>query len=356
MAPQDGKALEETLVSSLALLSRFTTSLNPATASPTADPIDNAPNPLHILRDSAKLLKAQATKISLLSINKPFSPSAVQRIVKDVSGTCLPAMMSAVQICDQSKAIWSTMMSREAHLRVRRILKDIETLLEEVRSVAQGNEPRKRDSLNSTGVVWESCDALIELEQLGIAGLAVEKAQQWRDTIKDAIEELREWKEGEDLDSEGQDELLESDDEGVDGDRDSIEDIFNAANSMPKDRPELESVVEDADGRLKKIVLLYNAVIKRRLKTYKSCPGEAESTSNNIDRLDKAMERLRRLPHQVDELASCLYDLDEVRAIAQLKKCVAEASHVAERLFPSWDAREDEFTTWSVKWKEAIRG
>ncbi|KAF2765267.1 hypothetical protein EJ03DRAFT_210755 [Teratosphaeria nubilosa] len=356
MAPQDSNALEETLASTFALLSRFTTSLNPATASPTASPIDNAPNPLHILRDSAKLLKAHTTKISLLSINKPFSPLAVQRIVKDVSGTCLPAMMSAVQICDQEKVVFGTTMPREAHLRVRRVFKEIETLLEEVRSVAQGNEPRKRDSLNSTGVVWESCEAVIELERLDIAGLAVQKAEQWRDTIKDAIEELREWKEGEDLESEGQDELLGSDDEGVDGDRDSIEDIFNAANSMPKDRPELESVVEDADRRLKKIVLLYNAVIKRRLKMYKSSSDEADGASKNIDRLDEAMERLRRLPHQVDELVSCFYDLDDVRAMAQLRKCVAEASHVAERFSTGWDGREDEFTTWSGKWKEAIKG
>jgi hypothetical protein len=357
MAPStaDTDSLNELLNSTLALVAQCNASLNPSPTAPDAAPVANPPNALIVLRDSAKLLKAHTTKISLLAINTPFTPSAVRKVLTELSGTCVPAMMSAVQICEQQKATWGTFMGREAQLRVRGVCKEMAALLQEVQSVAQGNVPRRRDRLHSTGVVWESCDALMELEKLGIAGLAVQKAEQYRDTIKDAIEELREWKEGEDLDSEGRDGLLDSDDEGVEGDRDSIEDIFSAANSMPKDRPELAKRVEEADGKLKKIVLLFAALIKRRLKTYKGgVPGQAQASDPNMGRLDGAMESLRRLPHQVDELAGHFYDLDEEKVKEQMSKCVQEAIAAAEHVRLNWNGEEDEFTAWSLKWKKVL--
>ena len=68
-----------------------------------------------------------------------------------------------------------------------------------------------KGSLAMTGTVWQACDAVIELKKLGIAGLAVRKAEQYRATLKDALEELQEWSEEE---SDGEDEgNTRSDDE-----------------------------------------------------------------------------------------------------------------------------------------------
>ena len=251
-------------------------------------------------------------------------------------------------------------MEAEVKARVRRVLRELQMLLEEVRSLALGNAPggvrggAGRDSLSSTGLVWEACDALTELGVLGIAGLAVRKAEEWRDTLKDAIEEMREWAEGEDTDTEGHDELLDDADEGVDGDRDSLlEEIFNAANSLPKDRVDLKVLVGVAEGKLKRVVLLYNALLKRRFKTF---VGGGEGDETNVDRLDAAMGSLRCIPHQVDELASCFYDLDEARAKAMLEKCTNEARTAALVMESSWSAekKEDEFTAWSKKWIDAV--
>lgn len=260
-------------------------------------------------------------------------------------------MMSAVQICEQERAVWGVLLSKEVRLRVTRVFREIENLLSELQSIANGdNAPARRDSLASTGVVWESCDALTELERLGIAGLAVQKAEQYRDAIKDAIEELQEWREGTDLDTEGQDDaLLDDDDEGVAGDADSIEDIFNAPNSLPKDRPELRDLVEAAEGKCKKIVLLYTALIKRRLKTFKTGGHNA-----SVERLDHIMERLKAAQSEVDDLASCFYDLSEDNAKTQMAKCVSDARAAADGAKMNWEGKEDEFTVWSRKWEEAI--
>lgn len=352
MAPktEDLRVLNELILSTLALLKQFTSSLGNDKAETPAT-IANPPNPLEVVRDAATLLKAHTTKLSLLGINKPFTPTAITKVLRELSGTCLPAMMSAAQICEADKASWGSQMATEVHRRVKRVFREVENLLKELQSIASGNEPggTRRDCLSSTGVVWESCDALIELEKMGIAGLAVLKAEQYRDSIKDAIEELREWKEGTDLDTEGQDDaLLDSEDEGVGGDADSMDDLFNAANSMPQDRPELKALVETAEARLKKIVLLYTALIKRRFKTFK------RGDKVHVAALDKVAIQLYEVQTDIDDLAAYFYDLDEDSAKEWLEKCTKEARVACGVVRLGWDGKEDEFTTWSKKWEEAI--
>ncbi|KAK5118019.1 hypothetical protein LTR62_004063 [Meristemomyces frigidus] len=361
MAPReaDTQALDDAITSTLTRLTEFAAFLKPSTPSPLTEPIKTPPNPLNVLRDSAMLVKAHTTKISLLAINKPFTPSAIAKVIRLLSAECLPAMMSAVQICEQESGVWSNVIAREAQARVRRVFLEMETLLQEVQAVSQGNgNARSRNSLSSTGVVWESCDALIELQKLGLGGLAVQKAEQWRDTIKDAILELEEWKEGEDPDTEGHDALLDSEDEAVEGDKGSVEDLFFAANSLPSDRLELKTLVEDSINRLRKVVLLYSALLKRRLRTFdKSCDGADEGTDERrakVSRLDEALAGLQKVPHQVDDLAGCFYDLDEERAKVGLAKCVETALSAALTMKVDWTGNEDEFTAWRVKWKAAV--
>lgn len=357
MAPSetDTRALVDLISSTLGVLHQFNLSLAPSAntrKANTATSTENPPNPLRVLSDSAKLLKAHTTKLSLLAINKPFTPSAITKVLKEFAGTCLPAMMSAVQICEQEQDRWSGTLVREVKLRVLRVFKEIPTLLGEIKAIAEGNGGGAgRDSLSSTGIVWESCDALIELEQLGIGGLAVQKAEQYRATIKDAIEELHDWAEGEALETEGRaDGLLDSDDEGVDGDRDSVEDIFHASNSLPKDREDLKELAEEAEVRLKKVVILFAALVKRRLRTFQSDVSSYKDEHNAPRRLDHLLFHLKRIPYRTDELAGALYDLDRESADTQLELCITEAMSACEAMSLDWKGHTDEFTEWSRKW------
>jgi hypothetical protein len=356
MAPPssaDLKALTTLIASTQAVLAQFTASLADNAPKP-IDRIPNPPNPLQVFSDAARLVKAHVTKLSLLVINKPFT-----RVLRELASTCLPALISGVQICQQDKPTWSDLLAREAQLRTRRVFRELETLLLEIKSVAQGAEAGSssgRDSLSTTGVVWEACDSLAALHTLGIAGLAVQKAEQWRDTIKDAIEELQEWADGEDLETEGQnDALFDSEDEGVAGDdNDSLNDIFNAANSLPADRPELKELVEQAVEKLKKIDILYRALIKRRLKTYKSVTAMEDDKASSAQNLDALLDNLKSLPDSVDDLASNFYDLDEEAARTALAGCVKKACETATLAKLNYDGKEDEFSTWSKKWVEAV--
>ncbi|TKA43893.1 hypothetical protein B0A54_05654 [Friedmanniomyces endolithicus] len=329
----DTKALQILITTTLTQLASSAVFLSPSSQSTTAlttTPVANPPNPLHVLRDAALLVKAHTTKLSLLAITAPFTPSAISKVLRQVAAESLPAMLSAVHICRQEHAVWGTMMATEAQSRVRRVYKEMETLLQEILALSQGqgHSSKTRNSLSSTAVVWETCDALVALSMLGISGLA--------------------WAAGEDQETEGHDALLDDNDEGVEGDRDSLmEEIFHAANSLPADRVELKELVEEAGRRLKRVVLLYTAVVKRRLKTFE----EGDAT---VGRLDEAVEGLRRIPHLVDELAACFYDLDEEKARAALDKSVREALAVATVMREDWSGGSDEFTAWSMKWKDAV--
>jgi hypothetical protein len=341
MAPPssaDLKALTTLIASTQAVLAQFTASLADNAPKPT-DRIPNPPNPLQVFSDAARLIKAHVTKLSLLVINKPFTPTAITKVLRELASTCLPALISGVQICQQDKATWSELLAREAQLRTRRVFRELETLLVEIKSVAQGAEAGSssgRDSLSATGVVWEACDALAALNTLGVAGL--------------------EWAEGEDLETEGQnDALFDSEDEGVAGDdNDSFNDIFNAANSMPADRPELKELVEQAVEKLKKIDILYRALIKRRLKTYKTVVATEDGKGSSAQDLDALLDNLKSLPDSVDDLASNFYDLDEEAARNALAGCVKKACETATLARPNYDGKEDEFSTWSKKWVEAV--
>jgi hypothetical protein len=270
-------------------------------------------------------------------------------------------MIAGVQICGQEKATYGSLLGREAAARTRRVFVELEALVLEIRSVAatgiasaSGNG---RDSLSTTGVVWESCDSLAELKALGMGGLAVQKAEELRETVRDAAEELQEWAEGGDLESEGQDALFDSGDEGVEGDdNDSFNGIFNAANSLPADRVELKELVGKAVEKLKKVEILYKALVKRRLKTYKSVAAAVEGKKSSAEYLDALMDGLKELPDSIDDMASTFYDLEEEDAKTALDECLDKAREIAVLARLNYDGEEDEFSTWSKKWIEAVVG
>ncbi|QIW95705.1 hypothetical protein AMS68_001223 [Peltaster fructicola] len=359
MPPQP--SLEQTLATTDTLLSQYLEVLGPNKAEDVT--LSDPPAALPLLSDCARLLKAQVTKLSLLAINKPFTPSAISSVLRDTTTSCLPAMMSAVQICETQRDMFGGFFVDEIRGRVRRVVREMLGLVQEVTSIAneaaqknaQGRRSDNggRDSLSSTGIVWSGCDDLITLTTTGVAGLAVHKAEAYRDMISDAIAELQEWREGEDTENEGiEDNLLDSDDEGVDGDRDSLNDLFNAANSLPADRVQLRKLVEEAESKLKKVVLLYTALIKRRIKQFPAQP--TASDADVVRRLNSVTSSFKQISNMVDDMASSFYDLDEELAEKKLHDLLGQAMSCADIMEHNVKDKEDEFTNWLTRWKEAI--
>lgn len=363
--PKDLKALIELTKSTRTLLTHFQSSLAPSSAAIPSDSQTTAtelPNPLDAIKASTTLLKSHTTTLSLLLINPPLTPSALVIKIGDVTSGALSGMVAAASYVPQpgQRDDIGNIMRTELRAHVRRLLGtwgDVLAMvlrIAETRQQATGKDTgptqsEKQDVLSATGVLWDSCDALLKLCDDGVVGLVVKKAGELRSTLLDAIEELKEW--GEDV---------EDDDDEAEG-SDDEDDMFGASNKLGKHDKELKELLDLSIKKLKMVGMLYQALIKRRLKTYTTSASPSTSTTNGntetatpAKKLGDLMAQLRTIPDTVDDLASAFYNLDEDEAKETLTKACTEAKCAAAPVKCSWTGSEDEFTAWYEKWMVAI--
>ncbi|KAI4609432.1 hypothetical protein J4E80_008682 [Alternaria sp. BMP 0032] len=354
--PKDLRSLIDLTKTTQALLTHYQSSLAPTKDAASTSETEIA-DPLDVIRASTKLLKSHTTTLSLLLINPPLTPSAIIAKIGDVTSGPLNSMVTAASYVPQEgqKGDIGDIMRTEVKAQVRRLLGTWGEVLAmilkmaETRQSAKGKdtgptESEKQEVLSSTGVLWDVCDALLKLCEDGVVGLVVKKAQEHRAVLLDAIEELKEW--GEDVDDDD-DEAEGSDDE---------DEIFGASNKIGKDNKELKELLDTSVKKLKMIGMLYQALIKRRLKTYpaSSTLEPTAATSPPCKKLDALVYTLKTIPETVDDIAGAFYDLDEDEAKETLEKCCGEANSAIELVRQSWAGEDDEFTAWSGKWATAL--
>ncbi|KAI9713296.1 MAG: hypothetical protein M1828_001469 [Chrysothrix sp. TS-e1954] len=337
----------------LQLLERFSQMQNDASSATSTNMPADSPNPMEVLHTAARLLKAHTTKLSLLVINKPYTPSAIRTVLNEIANTCVPAMMSAVQICAPQK--YGHFLHDEVSYRVRRGLRELKSMTKEILTQAENvddgpeDSARKektahRNSLTSTGVVWEACDSLMQFKDIGIVGLVVERVEQHRAMLEDAIQELKEWRD------EEEDEGFEDEEDGLeisDGE-DSLERLMTGVQKLPHDREDLKQSLDRALQTLKLSSTLYQAVIKRRLKTF-------ISSSGSLRTLDQLLKVLRGVPHTADELANAFYELDNDSAISIIKTIVGMGMDIIQSTRLDWTGQEDQYSNWSDRCAKMLK-
>ncbi|KAI9796984.1 MAG: hypothetical protein M1835_002507 [Candelina submexicana] len=364
----DLSTLRLTVISTLCLIDQFTTSRTTAHTSPPTQPPINAPNPLDVLHTTATLLKAQTTKLSLLVLNKPFTPSAISTILRDVSTSCLPALMSAVEICDPEK--YSKILHDEVRLRVRRVLQEFAGLVGEIpiddANDDGGNGAAKRDQLAFTGVVWEACDSLIALRNEGLVGVVVKKAKDWRAMIEDAIAELKEWAEekadSDEEDEDGTESAGTGSQDGINGDDGIPENadfdaIFGPTRTLPAGPSPLRTQLELSIAKLSLVQILYQAIIKRRLKVlppFLISSSASSPSSVTAPIVDELVTHLSIIPSETDELASAFYELNHKDATERYNRIIQVANDAASVVGVNWNGEEDGNTEWFKKWSRLV--
>lgn len=357
--PKDLKSLIEVCKTTQALLTHFQSSLAPSTTTPnpTQTTTNDLPNLLDAVRASTKLLKSHTTTLSLLLLTPPLTPSALITKIGDVNSGALNGMVAAASYTPQAgqRDNIGSLMRTELRNQVRQLINTWGDVIALVLRMAEGrqnlkgkdtgpSESEKKDVLSATGVLWDACDALLKVCDDGVVGLVVKKATQLRATLLDAIEELKEW--GEDVEDED-DKADFSDDE---------DDMFAASNKLGKDDKELKELLDTSVKKLKMVGMLYQALIKRRLKTFpaSTAGGTSGSATGPGPKLDELIAALKTIPDTVDDLASAFYDLDEDEAKETLDKACSEAKGAATIVKHSWAGTDDEFTAWSEKWIIAL--
>ncbi|KAK2017479.1 hypothetical protein LZ32DRAFT_26469 [Colletotrichum eremochloae] len=323
-------------------------------------------DPLPLARDSASLIKAHATKISVLIINEPFTPSAIIKVLRELVSGPIPGIATAAQACDAGRYT-STVRTdlswkcytvlRELRALVEKIPKDGKILSSAQKSGSAGTSGK--GSMAATGVIWSACDEVTQFSNGGIGGCFVKKVEEFRATLKDVMEELKEWGEEEPDDEEDDDE----DADDLDHDsalgsmmpsaQEMIDDMMSGQGAIPRDDPDkIRDRLESCLKRLRLTTLLYQAIIKRRLKALPELPYD---NSDVPKRLDEAMRILRKLPHMFDELAGAFYELspDEIDRVMAL--CFNEIVALSDLLKRPWAGETDEFSEWAVKFQAEMK-
>ena len=382
---QDLRALIDVIKSTQDLLTHFQSSLTLTTPPKTAQSapdlpvlpvLPDLPDPLEVTKTTATLLRSHTTTLSLLLLTPPLTPSAVITKIGDVSSGVLASMVAAASSAPhpgQNDEL-GLVMRGELRAQVRRLLGTWGDVLALVLKLAEQREKKsgkekdtgpteseRQEVLAATGVVWEGCDALLGTCRDGVVGLVVRKADEWRSVLVDAVEELKEW--GEDVQEEDDDEdKLEGSDDEDHQFRDE-DDIFGAANKLGKDNKDLKDLLESGLKKLKMVAILYQALIKRRLRSFPTTfvpwtttNGQTCETpaTHPMTKLDELLALLKSIPETVDDLASAFYDLDELETKKTLDKCTGDAKSVVALVKENWYGQADEFTAWSDKWIGAL--
>lgn len=317
-------------------------------------------NALALAHDTASLIKAHSTKLSLLIINKPFTPTAIVKVLQELVAGPLPGLATAIELCDGN--LYTKAMRTELLWRAKRLLNELSSFLKAIPLDGQILDEGQKNgtgsmggkgSLASTAVVWKACDSVMELKNLGVAGFMIQKAEQYRDLVRDALDELLEWSQE---DSDEEDDVEDSADENeVENEaQDAVDALFGSHKHIPKDdteniRERLNSTVK----RLRLMVLMYQAVVKRRLRTLPALPQLEPSAEKGplgdpgvIACLDVVVERMKKITEDTDEVAIAFYDLSAKDIDMRMDQCFFLGFATVELLIKNWEGEEDEFTDW----------
>ncbi|KAK2760307.1 hypothetical protein FQN54_002375 [Arachnomyces sp. PD_36] len=351
------------LDTSLALLDQFyqTLSSTPTASNQTSQPqsdgnADSAksPSPLPLLSSSATLLKSQVTKLSLLAINSPFTPSAAVSVISAINESVLPSLVTASLLI--TPETFTRPFHAEANVLVKTAIRELKALLGGVKTIAvtggKNIDERQKEALTgSTGRIWDSCDTLVEISQKGIIAVVVKKTEEFRDTVKDAIRELEEW-DPED-DDDGFDDLLGEEDDLDEGPTPKDEE-----DDEEKDIEALQDQKKHALRILKSISQIYPAIISNRLRKTTISSEPSSPPPPHIRKINDLTANLQKIPDIIDEAVGALYESN----VKCASKFVDEASKRAVKALEisafSWnkevEGAEDKFVVWARTWIKVV--
>ncbi|KAL4877286.1 hypothetical protein BJY04DRAFT_198522 [Aspergillus karnatakaensis] len=351
--------LEIVLTTTLSLVEQFQSTL----ASPQANPQPTTSeqgkdlDPLPLLSASSTALKSHVTKLSLVAINSPFTPSVVSTTLSTLNESVLPSLVTAALLVTPESH--TKAFQTEICVNTSAALKELYLLVREVQVVAQEKADKKSleqsDKITVTvaaGRVWDACDVLTDVATKGVIGFVVRRAQQYRDLVRDAVEEIEAWDPDEEEDEFFDDLLSDGErdpgDKGKDGggtgsDEDDGEEESATLHSQKKDTLRI----------LKPVAQIYPAIISNRLKK-----APALLTPANIRALELLLKSLQQIPDHIDEVAGALYEVDFGKLSSQLGKTKMCANRALDLVVMPWNTRhleaEDKFTTWCQTWTKVM--
>ncbi|KAJ5257975.1 hypothetical protein N7524_009531 [Penicillium chrysogenum] len=355
------KQLSPVLDTTLSLIGQFQTALTtlPTGAAEAAKDAEALP----LLTASSSALKAHVTKLSLLAITSPFTHSAVGTVLRELNESVLPSLVTAALLV--TPAQYTKAFHSEVLLLVKTSLTELSALVREVKLVGEKKYQEKKDTGKessvtksekdavtlATGRVWDTCDATIDVANKGVVGFVMRRVEQWRDLVRDAVEEIEDW-DPEEEDDGFFDDVLSDDGKGGD---------YKGEDDDEDDEEETAALQEHKKSTLrflKPIAQAYPAIINNRLKNAGNTPL---ASSSGVKKLESLMLNLQAIPGDVDEAAGALYEANFETSAQYLRKTRKWATQAVELVASPWgsadvkdDAPADKFATWSKTWLKVI--
>lgn len=352
MTASPTSSLDSALSTSLTLCERFISSLSPNGLADSSAEVPEAPSPLPLLTTAATALRAQVTKISLLAITTPFTPSALTTCILPLNESILTSLVTAVLLTTPGK--FTLAFSSDCRSSAAAALKELQGLLRLVQKRGQNKDSKtevlegeKKGFTEATGRVWDACDKLNTLAAEDVPGYVVRKTRQWLELMKDAVKELEEWDPEEEIDPDdpfGQD-FSDDDDTPPDSEEKSDE----------NDRAAISAGVKDQALKvLSRIPQSIHVVIKQRLE--KATPSPKLS-AEKIIQLGTIMTQTRQISELIDESAEGMY-------LGNLELCLKKAGEaravtiqVVEQVVPSdsdVETKEDKYIRRALEWIQQV--
>ena len=336
-----------TAVSNTKVLIRAFQSPNPSTTLPNLS-LSSALNPLAVILDSSKILKAQTTKLSLLLLNKPFTPNEIAHILNALGNSCLPALATVPDLCPGER--YTDFLRQHINGCLSSIWRELLTLVDSIPREQEGvKKLEKEGTLLSTGVLWATCDKLLRVGSEGVAIVGSDAVKGSQALFQDAIDELDEWDPENDEDDDDDENSAPavntpttSDDEALAGGMQHI-----SLNPMI-------ALKAQALKHMRLVRLLYPALIKHRVKTFtniKCNTTEADLPSNSNARLfDHIIRETQSFTEEADEIAGALYSSGTEEVNRRLKVLMEKARACTSFSKLGYDGKEDAFSEWAQKW------
>lgn len=327
------------------------------------------PDAQSLLTPAASLLRAQTTKLSLLSSSTPFTPSAISTVLVTIKDSVLPALLTAALLThDPATAKFTKDFQNEAKALIKDVIGSFTQLLNVLKQItpaAQQNpdaaipDDQKNELMQATGKTWEACDAVVELGSGGVVGLVIRKARTHLELLKDGIRELEEWDPENDNDD---------DDFVFDDGTENADDNKPAPAAKEDDDEEEQNRLKLLTTEKEKLVRfltvvskVYPAVITQCLKPLLSSSTSSEPAATaaqatnpiNAEEMESLSSTLSELPGLVDDVVGSLYD-DELESVAEQKSVIMKRAQQALDMALSFLSLEEKKDTREklVKWND----
>lgn len=363
------KKLSVVLTTTLSLLDQFQHAVQSATQNPASNEVTGK-DALPLLTTSSNALKSQVTKLSLLTITPPFTPSAVCTVLSALNESVLPSLATGALLVTPNE--YTKAFHAEIQILTKTAFKELSSLIVEVNTVAEkldkptSEGQKKGDELSkpekdvvtiATGRVWDSCDTLIDIGTNGVVGFVIRRVEEWRDLVRDAVEEIEEWDPDEDGDGFF-DDLLGDDAKQASGNgdtKDSDEEDDDDDDNEDEDTAASHANKKSALRILKPVAQIYPAIVANRLKKAGDVPMSSDSGARKLESL---MANLQSIPEDIDEVAGALYEANWGKYTQFRGKVKHDAAKAVNLVALPWNAKddadgqkmEDKFTVWSKTW------